>query len=162
MDVIGCNGFSPGLGAHCWDCRILHLYIRPFSAEFLEPSSLWSGREWEPSSSLSLHGQAWEDPGNEFEHNLGLWFCLSACMIYLSGNLACLCQADSKADQWELQQASSSGYCPQETFTTDFTADPTSSASKQSLVKLFCEYFKGKLTKYEKIMAELTLSQWII
>lgn len=52
---------------------------------------------------LSLHGQAWEDPGNEFEHNLGLWFCLSACMIYLSGNLACLCQADSKADQWELQ-----------------------------------------------------------
>lgn len=39
----------------------------------------------------------------KFEHNLGLWFCLSAGMIYLSGNLACLCQADSKADQWELQ-----------------------------------------------------------
>ena len=28
-------------------------------------------------------------------------------------------------------------------------------------MKLFCEYFKGKLTKYKKIIAELTLSQWI-
>ena len=81
MDVIACNGFSPGLGTHCWDWRILHLYRTIFSW-ILEPSSLCSGREWEPSSSLSLHGQAWEDPGNEFEHNLGLWFCLSAGAVW--------------------------------------------------------------------------------
>lgn len=78
-------------------------YIRPFSVGFWSPHS-YAVEESENLLPLChSHGQAWEDAGNEFEHNLVLWFCLSAGMIYLSGNLACLCQADSKADQWELQ-----------------------------------------------------------